>query len=249
MWQQPHPLYYAELNYRESPTIATLDDWWDVVEATADFIASFASLDAGTGNYDLGPPINDVGERATIDRAKNPPFEVAYWRFGLGVAKRWRERRGKPPDPVWDEVFAKLAPLEVHNDLYAGAVAVFGTLPVTEKADPATLEKSIEHAVANLGNGSCSWRYPLTAMAAARAGRPDLAIEALLFPSESNGVSPGGYNFWCDIVPVYLPGNGALLTAVAMMAGGWDGCSERNAPGFPDDGQWVVKSEGLRRLP
>lgn len=86
-------------------------------------------------------------------------------------------------------------------------------------------------------------------MAAARAQRPDLVVEALLYPSESNGVSSAGYNYWCDIVPVYLPGNGALLTAVAMMAGGWDSAPERNAPGFPDDGQWVVQPEGLRPLP
>jgi hypothetical protein len=48
---------------------------------------------------------------------------------------------------------------------------------------------------------------------------------------------------------VYLPGNGALLSAVAMMAGGWDGAPVGNAPGFPHDGSWVVRSEGLHPLP
>ena len=45
------------------------------------------------------------------------------------------------------------------------------------------------------------------------------------------------------------PGNGGLLTAVAMMAAGWDGCEKKNAPGFPDDGQWVVKWENLEIMP
>jgi hypothetical protein len=31
-----------------------------------------------------------------------------------------------------------------------------------------------------------------------------------------------------------------------MMAAGWDGGPEMPAPGFPDDGTWVVKYEGLK---
>jgi len=33
------------------------------------------------------------------------------------------------------------------------------------------------------------------------------------------------------------------------MAAGWDGAPARPAPGFPDDGNWVVKSEGLSKAP
>jgi hypothetical protein len=32
-----------------------------------------------------------------------------------------------------------------------------------------------------------------------------------------------------------------------MMAGGWDGAGDNHAPGFPDDGLWVVKYEGIKR--
>ena len=45
---------------------------------------------------------------------------------------------------------------------------------------------------------------------------------------------------------VQTPG---LLTAVAMMAAGWDGCPNTPAPGFPADGSWVVKWEGLKKMP
>jgi hypothetical protein len=48
---------------------------------------------------------------------------------------------------------------------------------------------------------------------------------------------------------VYLPSNGGLLAAIAMMAGGWDGAPSRPAPGFPDDGSGVVRAEGLRPIP
>jgi len=87
-------------------------------------------------------------------------------------------------------------------------------------------------------------------MPAARAGRPDQAIETLLGSADPREFWPNGYNcyVWSVGPQVYLPGNGATLTAVAMMAAGWDGCPKRNAPGFPDDGQWVVKWEGLKPM-
>jgi hypothetical protein len=58
-----------------------------------------------------------------------------------------------------------------------------------------------------------------------------------------------GHNYQDDQLPIYLPGNGGLLTAAAMMAAGWDGAPRRHAPGFPDNGQWCVRWENLRRMP
>jgi hypothetical protein len=34
-----------------------------------------------------------------------------------------------------------------------------------------------------------------------------------------------------------------------MMAAGWDGAPKRHAPGFPDDGSWNVRWEGLKTAP
>ena len=47
---------------------------------------------------------------------------------------------------------------------------------------------------------------------------------------------------------MYLPGNGGLLLAVGMMCAGWDGCEVKN-PGFPKDGGWDVRWEGLKPMP
>jgi hypothetical protein len=58
-----------------------------------------------------------------------------------------------------------------------------------------------------------------------------------------------GHNHQRPGLTIYLPGNGGLLTATAMMAAGWDGAPDRHAPGFPDDGTWKVRWENLRRLP
>jgi hypothetical protein len=38
------------------------------------------------------------------------------------------------------------------------------------------------------------------------------------------------------------------LSAVAMMCAGFDGNTTEN-PGFPKDGNWRVRWEGLRKLP
>ena len=82
-------------------------------------------------------------------------------------------------------------------------------------------------------------------MAAARVGERSLAVEALLKNSGRNGFDKIGVNTGGP--GPYLPGNGGLLYGVAMMAAGWDGCPNRNALGFPDDGSWVVKWEGLKK--
>ena len=45
VWQQPHPIYYAELVYRQRSDTATLERFKDVVHETAEFMASFAAWD------------------------------------------------------------------------------------------------------------------------------------------------------------------------------------------------------------
>ncbi len=93
------------------------------------------------------------------------------------------------------------------------------------------------------------WDYGMTAMAAARLGQPETALQALLIDTQKNTYLKNGHNFQtADRLRIYLPGNGALLTAIAMMCAGWDGCTTPNNPGFPQDGKWNVRWEGLQRM-
>ena len=89
----------------------------------------------------------------------------------------------------------------------------------------------------------------MLAMTAVRLGRPEQAVDALFIQAVKNRYLANGHNYQSSRLPLYLPGNGGLLAAVAMMAAGWDGCPERPVPGFPDDGRWQVRWEGLRRMP
>ena len=93
------------------------------------------------------------------------------------------------------------------------------------------------------------WDYGMIAMAATRLGDPETALKALLIDTQKNTYLPNGHNYQTpDRLRIYLPGNGAMLTAIAMMCAGWDGCTEPLNPGFPKDGTWNVRWEGLQRM-
>ena len=93
------------------------------------------------------------------------------------------------------------------------------------------------------------WDYGMIALCAARLGDPETALKALLIDTQKNTYLKNGHNFQtADRLRIYLPGNGALLTAIAMMCAGWEGCQEPLNPGFPKDGTWNVRWEGLQRM-
>ncbi len=260
-WQQPHPLFFAELEYRLKPSRATLEKWKDVVFATADTMADFPTPDA-SGIYHLQPIMPPSEQGVTRDTV----FDLAYWRWGLDQAQRWRERMGLPRDVQWDQVRQGLAPLPtlegvfVHSaewkDTYTqrawehpDPIGVLGMLPPIEGVDRETAHRTLLKVWQTWDWNRCwGWDFPWTAMAAARLGEPTMAVDALLKEAgnknvyDVRGVNIGGP---CP----YLPGNGGLLYAVAMMAAGWDGAPAHHAPGFPNDGNWVVKWEGLKKAP
>ena len=260
IWQQPHPIFYAELDYRAHPQRETLEKWREIVQMTAEFMASYADLDQATGRYVLGAPLKTVAETGDAKTSRNPTFELSYWRFGLRTAQMWRERLGLGREPAWDQVLGKLAPLPQQDGLYLtqegmadtytkmnynhpALVGALGMLP-GDGVDVAVMQASLAKVRQTWG-GMWGWDYPLMAMCAARTGDPRGAVDLLLDPSQNFqfnacGLPTGG--------PFpYLPSNGSLLYAVAMMAAGWDGAPERPAPGFPEDGSWVVRWERLKK--
>ena len=264
IWQQPHTIFYAELDYRLHPTRATLEKWRDVVFESAEFMASFAVRDAASGKYVLGPPLRTVPEKNDPRTTVNPAFELSYWRFGLRTAQQWRTRLGLAPDATWEKVLQDLAPLPTAEGVYLqqqGAtdtyttknwehpslIGIRGMLP-GDGVDPLTMRATVRRVLACWQWDRCwGWDFPMMAMAAARNGEPALAIDALMHPSQKNRFNESGLSSGGPFP--YFPSNGGLLYAVALMAAGWDGAPDRPAPGFPDDGSWVVKWEGLKRAP
>lgn len=258
LWKQPHPIFFAELDYRLHPARATLEKWRDVVFGTAEHMTDYPIRDAATGLFHLDPAMPPSEQGITRDTV----FDLAYWRWGLETAQRWRERLGLPREPQWDEVRKHLAPLPesdgvfVHSvewsDTYTkrayehpDPVGVLGMLPPLEGVDAATAHRTVLKVWELWGwDRTWGWDCPWMAMAAARVGEPQIAIEALLKDSKRNRFDERGINLGGPCP--YLPGNGGLLYAIALMAAGWDGAPNKPAPGFPDDGSWTVKWEGLK---
>ncbi len=124
-----------------------------------------------------------------------------------------------------------------------------GLLPDMGMYDTATMEKTLDYVLNNWNWATTwGWDYGMVAMAAARLGKTDKALEAILQDTQKNTYLPNGHNYQDGRLRLYLPGNGSLLDAVAMMCAGWDGCKEVWNPGFPKDGTWNVRWEGLRRM-
>jgi hypothetical protein len=252
IWQQPHPMYFAEIEHRAFPTNETLAKWDEIITATADFMASFAWRNATTGHFDLGPPMYPASENTAPNATRNPTFELAYWRFGLETASAWKQRQGLAVPATWTAVLADLAPLPVVDDsfpIFEGVpgmwtdnattmdhpamAAVYGLLPPPSTGAPLNRTvAAITAAKVNLlwdFDQSFGWDFPLLAMNALRLRDPALALEYLLHPVFQ--FDDAGYPLGGTRVPTpYFPSSSSLLLAAAMMAGGWDGAE---GPHFP----------------
>ena len=267
VWQQPHPIYLAELVYRARPSRAVLERYRDIVFASAEFMASFPWWDARAHRYVLGPPLIPAQETHPARTTFNPTFELAYWAFGLEAAQRWRERLGLHREPTWDRVLRGLSALPMRHGLYVNAESAPDTFTdagqrrdhptllgaygfvASSRVDRAAMRRTLLRVLDTWEwADTWGWDYPLVAMTAARLGEPERAVDALLMDTPRNHYHPNGHNYQRPGLTTYLPGNGGLLSAVAMMAAGWDRAPARHAPGFPRDG-WSVRSEGLLGLP
>jgi hypothetical protein len=266
IWQQPHPIYYAELCYRADPDKETLEKYKEIVFQTAEFMASYPLWDESSGRYVLGPVLIPAQEsygryrRTTI----NPTFELAYWYWALDTAQKWRQRLGMERDQKWDRVIKNLSRPTIREGVYTGIetppytitedhpsmLCALGFLPQTPLIEPEVMKRTLDFVLQKWDWPSTwGWDYPVMAMTAARLGEPEKAIDALFVEAQKNRYLANGHNYQSSRLPLYLPGNGGLLTAVAMMAAGWDGCPDRPAPGFPDNGKWNVRFEGLKPMP
>jgi hypothetical protein len=262
IWQQPHPIFYAELCYRSRPGRRTLERYRSVVFETAEFMASYAFFEERAGRYVLGPPVIPAQENHPPRETWNPTYELEYWRYGLGTAQTWRERLGLKRRPEWDRVIAKLSPLPARGGVYLAHENCPQTFTERNRDHPSMLAaygvlegRSVNHETMRRTlakvmkewkwDETWGWDYPVTAMTAARLGEGQTAVRALLLETAKNRYLPNGHNYQRPNLPCYLPGNGGLLYAVALMAGGWKGAPRTPAPGFPADGSWTVRHEGL----
>ncbi|MDR3276346.1 MAG: hypothetical protein LBT11_03900 [Treponema sp.] len=261
VWQQPHPIMLADLCRRamaqgngpgKGREKLFLEEYRDVVQESAAFMLSFIRREGDS--LALGPPIIPVQERHDPNIVLNPAFELEYFRWALGTAGHWLEGLGEPVRGDFLEAAARLRTPAMREGLYLAhencpasftelpfytdhpsMLAMLGVLPgigIDRKAMSATLDKVLAGWERESFWG---WDFPMMAMTALRLGRREEALDILLMESPKNTYLANGHNaqVGSDALPLYLPGNGGLLLAAALMA---------ESSG---NGAFRVESEGL----
>lgn len=266
IWQQPHFIYMAEMLYRHNPNSKTLNKYKELLFATADFMASFPSYNQQTKKYNLGKGLIPAQECFDAVSTFNPTYELSYWSWALEVAQQWRVRSGLPREKQWDEIINNLAPLPQLNGVYLAAgntpdcyekgskyltdhpavLGAYSTIPAANGLDTVVMKKTYFTVLEKWDwNETWGWDYPLMAMTAARLHMGEEAVNALLMPVRTNTYLINGHNFQDDRLTIYLPGNGGVLNAVALMCTGADADKGINI-GFPKE--WKVRWEGLKKM-
>lgn len=230
-----HPFEQAYFKYglmkaqewRERSGKQRRKDWDEVIQ-------SLASLPQSEGIYTAGIPTQPF---IIADSASQNTDNAAFDPFNYGGDT------GKKQLP--EEEFK----LKCRSD-HPAVLGACGLLPDCGLYDRAMMQRTLDWVMHNWNwETTWGWDYGMTAMCAARLGDGENAVKALLIDKGKNTYLVSGHNYQePKRLRLYLPGNGALLDAVAMMCAGWDGCPDVKNPGFPQDGKWNVKWEGLRKM-
>ncbi|MDO5425282.1 MAG: glycoside hydrolase family 65 [Eubacteriales bacterium] len=266
IWQQPHILWMLYMVYEQKKDDALLEEFWEVIQETARFMCDFAAYNPETGRYDLPAPLIPAQEEHNPRTTKNPTYELEYWSMMLGIAADWAEKLGKDGEN-WREVADHMALPPEKDGLYLACetcpetftrfnkdhpsmTAAFGLLGGT-RIEPAKMRATLDKVLECWNfETTWGWDFAMLAMTAVRLHDPETAVEILLKDTPKNSYVASGNNYQktrTDL-PLYLPGNGSLLLAAAMMAAGYEGCTEE-LPGFPKDGRWKVEYENIAPFP
>jgi hypothetical protein len=261
IWQQPHPLYYAELLYRQDPSPTLVDDLAELVDETARFMASF--VEDRDGIFHLAPPLIPAQECYDRHTTEDPTFELAYWWWGLEVAQRWRERQGLDRDASWQSVQDHLArPHQqdgrytaiatepyVRRDDHPSMLAALGVVPPTPLVDPEVMAATLADVIETWEwDSAWGWDFPVLAMTAARCGEPQAAVDALLMDQPKNACLRNGHNPPAGQPPPDLPPRQRRPAGGRLAHGRWVGRSRRPGPRLPEGRQVGRSSRGLHPL-
>lgn len=270
IWNQPQVIHLAELLYQSNPQADTLKRYADLVEQTADAMSSMLSWDKKQKRYSLEAPIWIAQEIYDPVLTRNPTFELSYWRYGLETAQAWRKRVGKSESPLWKKQLTQLAALPQKDGKYVAIESIPDTfhniesrqdhpsflaswgLLADQRVDKVVMKNTLSAVMTTWDweEKIWGWDYPMIAMTAARLNEPELAVAVLLKNAPHNHYLINGHCPQAGAeLAVYLPANGALLSAVAMLVAGWDDDEKlKSFPGFPNSAQWTIRAEGFKPL-
>lgn len=269
MWQQPHPILLAELVWRADNDPAVLDRYGELVESTADLLASWPIEEGDRLN--LGTPLIPAQENYDPLTTINPTFEVEYFRWALETAQQWRVRQGQTRRVDWDQALAKIAPPPMADGLYLPVESVpdfwetaasdacrehatapqcknrdhpsflmaYGFIPGA-RIDPAAMRRTFEAVEQNWDvRQTWGWDFPMMAMTAARVGEPEKAVDWLFADLKNNQWGPTG------MTPrVHLDEHADELVPVSAGAGGVAMAVNPDGPGYRRAAETYFPSNG-----
>jgi len=213
--------------------------------------------------YVLGPPYIPSQERHDPKTVLNAAFELEYFRMALLKADEWLVRLGelKQGESIYGEIAEKLSLPASKDGVYLAhencpgtfselpyytdhpsMLAMYGVLN-SEKVDAGIMSATLDKVQKVWDKTTFyGWDFPMMAMTACRLGRYEDALDFLLMDSPKNTYMENGHNRMLgdDALPLYLPGNGGLLLAVAMLAAGY---GDKKGSSFPNG--FTVKTEGI----
>lgn len=263
IWQQPHLIFMLELLYRCSPEKRILEEYFDLVWETAEFMVDFAQWNPETKAYDLNPPLIPVQEKHDPMVTKNPAFELVYWKETLEIAAAWAGRLNREYPEEWKQVGEKMAAPAAEGGVYLAhanapdtfthyakdhpsMLMAYGLLK-GEELDRETVKRTLEKVLETWDFSTAwGWDFAVMAMTAAKLGDKELAVDLLLKPAQKNEYVLNGHNRqgYRKDLPLYLPGNGSFLYGLAVIGGEGEESSGGNH-GFPEG--WEVEMEGIQK--
>jgi hypothetical protein len=260
IWQQPHLLYLLELVWQASNDEHRehlQEGFSELLDETAIFMADFVEL-REDGRFHLPSPLVPAQEFYGADDTDDPTFELAYWWWGLEIAQRWRERKGLERHPTWSDIQNNMASPPQLDDCYVAVgrepflrrddhpslVAALGFVPHSPIIDPAVMDATLADVMGNWEWSSAwGWDFPMLAMTATRLGNLGLALDLLMQDEAKNTYTLVGHNpQMASVLPLYLPGNGALLAAMSMIVS-----AATDDQVLPQG--WSVRAEGFVAWP
>ena len=139
-----------------------------------------------------------------------------------------------------DAEFAKMSFERASHSDHPAVLGACGCLPPSYLYDKDKMRATLADVVSNWNwLTTWGWDYGMMSMAATRLGEHHTALNTLLTDTQKNTYLQNGHNYQDGRLRIYLPGNGALLSAVAMLC---------TYDGFPKDGTWCVRWEGLKKM-
>lgn len=231
IWQMPHLFVLLDEIIQQDKNAIDLEEWMPMLEGLIEFMTSFYYLK--DGKYYLDSPLIPANENVKYD-CDTPIFEECYTIHAFEIFKRWKKEYHFVYNiSQIDDIINNYSPLEIQNNCYEAYLGcrttyteynydhpmMVGMYSYFESSivDPVIIENTLQKIMKcwNLDD-TWGWDFPMLSMVANRLGDKKLAIQLLKMNMSKNTYLINGHNPQLPKkeLPIYLPGNGALLLAL-----------------------------------